>query len=174
MGCTGDTVVSTVLVHPLPVPAISGLAVLCVGTSGVIYSTQPGMTIYQWAVSGGGTVTSGGTATNNTVTITWNTPGAQSVSVNYHDAHGCTAIISTVYPVTVNPIPGTPGPITGTAVLCQGASGIAYTVVAVTDATSYTWTLVPGTAGIITGNTTSITINWSATLQELQALRLKG
>ncbi len=174
LGCTGDTVVSTVLVHPLPVPAISGLAVLCVGTSGVIYSTQPGMTIYQWAVSGGGTVTAGGTSTNNTVTITWNTPGAQSVSINYHDAHGCTAITSTVYPVTVNPIPGTPGPITGTAVLCQGATGISYSVGAVTDATSYTWTLVPGTAGIITGNTTSITINWSAIFTGTASLTVKG
>ena len=174
LGCSGDTVVSTVLVHPLPVPVISGLAVLCSGISGVIYSTQPGMTNYQWTVSGGGTVTAGGTATSNSVTITWNTPGAQSVSVNYHDANGCTAVSSTVYPVMVTPIPGISGMITGTAVLCQASTGIAYSVKDVSNATSYTWTLVPGTAGVITGNTNSITIDWSAAFSGTASLTVKG
>ena len=174
LGCSGDTVVSTVLVHPLPVPAISGLALVCVGSMGVIYSTQPGMTNYQWTVSGGGMVTAGGTATNNSITITWNTPGAQSVSVNYHDANGCTAASSTVYPVTVNPIPGVAGMITGTAVLCQASTGIAYSVGAVSSATSYTWTLVPGTAGVITGNSNSITIDWSAAFSGTASLTVKG
>lgn len=173
--CTAtDPVSYPVTVHPLPIPVISGLAILCVGTSGVVYSTQPGMTNYQWTVSGGGTVTAGGTATNNFVTITWNTPGAQSVSVNYHNANGCTAAASTVYPVTVNPMPGTPGSIIGTAVLCQGATGVSYSVVAVANATTYTWTLVPGTAGIITGNMTSVTINWSAAFTGIASLTVKG
>jgi uncharacterized protein (TIGR02145 family) len=174
LGCTGDTVVSTVLVHPLPIPTISGLAILCVGTSGVIYSTQPGMTNYQWTVSTGGTVTAGGTTTDHSIAVTWNTPGAQSVSINYHDANGCTAEASTVYLITVNPLPGTSGIITGTAVLCQAATGIAYSVGAVSNATSYTWTLFPGTAGTITGNTTSITIDWSATFSGTANLTVKG
>jgi uncharacterized protein (TIGR02145 family) len=174
LGCTGDTVVSVALVHLLPIPVISGLAILCVGTSGVVYSTQPGMTNYIWSVSVGGTVTAGGTSTNNSVTITWNTPGAQSVSVNYSDANGCTATASTVYPVTVNPIPGVAGMITGTAVLCQGAIGVGYSVGAVANATIYNWTLIPGTAGIISGNTTSITINWSGAFSGTASLTVKG
>ena len=173
-GCSGDTAVSTVLVHPLPVPAISGLAALCVGSSGIIYTTQPGMTNYQWTVSGGGTVTAGGTTTSSSVTITWNIPGAQSVSINYHNANGCTAAASTVYPVTVNPLPGASGTITGTAVVCQAAAAVAYSVSAVANATSYSWTLVPGTAGIINGNTASITINWSAAFTGTASLMVMG
>jgi uncharacterized protein (TIGR02145 family) len=173
--CTAIAPVSyPVTVHPLPVPAISGLALVCVGSTGVIYSTQPGMTNYQWTVSGGGSVTAGGTATNNSVTITWNAPGAQSVSVNYHDANGCTAASPTVYPVTVNPIPGVAGMITGTAVLCQASTGIAYSVGAVSSAISYSWTLVPGTAGTITGNTNSITIDWSSAFSGTASLTVKG
>ncbi len=173
--CTANApVVFPVTVLPLPVPAISGLALLCVGTSGVVYSTQPGMTNYQWTVSGGGTVTAGGTSTNNSVTITWNASGPQSVSVNYQNVNGCTAAISTVYPVTVNPMPGTPGAIIGTAVLCQGLAGVSYSVGAVTNATTYSWTLVPGAAGIITGNTTSIIINWSAAFTGTASLTVNG
>jgi uncharacterized protein (TIGR02145 family) len=174
LGCIGDTVVSTVLVHPLPVPSISGLATLCVGTLGAIYSTQPGMTNYQWTVSGGGTITAGGTPANNSVTVTWNNPGAQSVSINYHDANGCTAAFPTNYPVTVNPLPGLAGIITGTAVLCQGANGIPYSVGAVTNASSYLWTLIPGAAGIISGNTRSVTINWSSTFTGTASLTVEG
>ncbi len=163
-----------VIIHPLPVPTLSGIATLCVGTSGVIYTTQPGMTNYHWNVTAGGTITAGGTATDNSATITWITPGSQSVSINYHDANGCTAVDSTSYPVTVNPLPGTPGAITGTAILCQGSSGVSYSIGIVSNATSYNWTLIPGTAGTISGNTASITINWSATFIGTASLTVKG
>ena len=174
MGCIGDTVISIVLVHPLPVPSISGPSSICVGSSGVVYTTQPGMTNYIWNVSAGGTVTAGGTNNSSSVTITWNTPGLQSVSVNYHNANGCTAATATVYNVTVNPLPGAAGIITGSAVICQGASGVAYSVGAVANATSYAWTLVPAAAGTISGNTLSITINWSAAFIGTASLTVEG
>jgi uncharacterized protein (TIGR02145 family) len=173
-GCTGDTTISTVLVHPLPVPSISGMTTLCVGSSGVIYTTQPGMTNYQWTVSAGGTITAGGTTTSNSVTITWNTPGAQSVSINYNNANGCTAASPTNYPVTVTPLPGAAGTITGTPVLCQGSGGVPYSVGAVANATSYGWTLTPVTAGAISGNTKSITINWSSGFTGTASLSVEG
>ena len=59
------------------------------GSSGNVYTTQSGMTGYTWAVSSGGTITSGqGT---NTVTVTWNTAGTQTVSVTYTNSSitGC-------------------------------------------------------------------------------------
>lgn len=65
-------------------------------------------------------------------------------------------------PLTVNAVPGMPGVIAGPAVICQGATGIAYSVAAVANVLFYTWTLVPPAAGIITGTTNSVTITWSA------------
>jgi len=173
--CTATSpFVYPVTVNPLPVPAISGPALLCVGTSGVVYSTQPAMTIYQWMVSPGGTITSGGSPTDNTVTVTWNTPGAQSVSVNYDNTNGCTAQVPTVYPVIVNPLPGAPGTINGIAAVCQGATGTAYSVGTIPNAISYIWTLIPAMAGTITGNTSSVTIDWSAAFTGTANLTVDG
>ncbi|MGA2824467.1 MAG: FISUMP domain-containing protein, partial [Bacteroidales bacterium] len=69
---------------------------------------------------------------------------------------------------------GAAGMITGTAVLCQASTAIAYSTKDVSNAISYTWTLVPGTAGVITGNTASITIDWSAVFSGTASLTVKG
>ncbi len=57
--------------------------------------------------------------------------------------------------------PSIPSSISGTLQLCQGTSGVAYSIGAIVGATSYTWT-IPGTTGsIVTGNGgTSVTINF--------------
>jgi uncharacterized protein (TIGR02145 family) len=147
-----------VTVHPLPVPIIAGTNLLCAGTSGVVYSTQAGMTNYLWTVSAGGTITAGGNLTSNTATVTWNTPGAQGVSVNFQDGFSCTALIPVSYPVTVNPLP-VPG-ISGPAGVCLNSSSIYLTDAGMTN---YTWLVSPG--GIITAGTgtNSITVLWNTT-----------
>ena len=63
-------------------PTLTGSEFACVGIGGYIYTTDPGMTGYVWLVTGGD-ITSGGTSTSSTVTVTWTTPGPQSVSVTY-------------------------------------------------------------------------------------------
>jgi len=105
-GCTATSpTVYNVTVHSLPVPTLSGTQALCAGPTTYVYLTQPGMSTYQWTVSAGGTVTAGGGNSDNTVTVKWLTAGPQTVTINYHDANGCTALVSTSYPVTVNPLP---------------------------------------------------------------------
>jgi hypothetical protein len=105
-GCTATTpAVKTITVNALPAPTLSGPASVCKNSTGNTYTTEAGMSNYQWVVSAGGTITSGGTTGNNTVIITWTTTGPQSVSVNYTNANGCTAAASTAYAVTVNPLP---------------------------------------------------------------------
>lgn len=161
-GCTAIAPVSyPVTINPLPeAPVITGPDVACESSSYLDYSTQAGMTTYVWDMTpNSGTITQTGT---NVVTIFWTSPGAKWVSVNYTNANGCSAAASTVYNVTVNPLPGTPGAITGTSSVCAGASGIAYSVAAVTNATAYAWTLPVG-ASIASGTgTRSITVNFDA------------
>ena len=72
---------------------------------GNVYSTQAGMTNYIWAVSAGGNITAGGGVANNTVTVTWTTAGAKTVSVNYTNSNGCRAAGPVVFAVNVNPLP---------------------------------------------------------------------
>jgi PKD repeat protein len=91
-----------VLVNPLPVPTITGPATACLNSTGNIYSTEGGMLSWTWSVSGGGLITAG--AGTNSITVTWNTVGAQSVSVNYVNTNTCTATAPTVKAVTIDPM----------------------------------------------------------------------
>ncbi len=76
-----------------------------IGSTGNIYTTQAGQLNYVWNISAGGTVTSGGTATDNSVTITWTGGGAQTVTVNYDNADGCDGLSAAVSNVTVSILP---------------------------------------------------------------------
>ena len=103
--CSGTVSGSAVVtLHPLPIPTIAGPGSVCAGASGNIYTTESGMTNYTWNVSAGGATTAGGTLTSNSVTVTWNTPGAQSVRVGYTDINLCSSATQTIYPLTVNPL----------------------------------------------------------------------
>jgi hypothetical protein len=93
-------------IYELPVPSLSGPAgPVCSGSSGNTYTTDPGKKDYSWTVSPGNEITMGGENTDNSITITWNEPGPQFVSVNYHEKHLCSAPSPTVLNVTVDPLP---------------------------------------------------------------------
>ena len=141
-GCTAASATSyAVTVNPLPVITIAGPTPVCATSIGNVYTTQPGMTNYAWTVSAGGTITSGGTPADNTVTVTWNTVGAQTVSVNYTNANGCMATTAKVYNVTVNALPVPT--ITGNTSACLNSMGNLYTTEA--GMTGYTWSITGGT-----------------------------
>lgn len=155
-GCTASSpTIKNVSVNPLPLPTISGPSAVCATTSGNVYTTQSGMTGYSWSVSSGGTIASG--SGTNSITVTWNNPGAQNVYLNYVNATGCTAVTPSAYPVTVNarPVPTISGP---TAV-CAATAGNIYTTQA--GMTGYIWTISSG--GTITSGvgTSSITVTWN-------------
>ena len=72
-----------------------------------------------------------------------------------------TGAVSANFAVTVNPSPAAAGTIIGTATVCQGQTGVIYSVPAITNATSYIWTL-PAGATITAGATTnSIAVSFS-------------
>jgi hypothetical protein len=129
-----------VTVNALPVPTITGPANVCLNSTGNVYTTQAGMTNYVWTVSAGGTITSGGTSTSNTVTVTWTTTGAKTVCVTYTNAGGCTASVPTCFNVTVNtaPVPT----ITGSSSMCVNSGYYNYTTEA--GMSNYVWTISAG------------------------------
>lgn len=135
-GCTAAVPTNyAVTVNPLPVPAfITGPSVARITSTGNLYSTQAGMSNYVWNVSGGGTITAGGTSASSSVTVTWNSSGTQSVSVSYTNTSNCTAAVPAVQNVTVNPLPsvsivqisGTPAignTLTGSYTYADGGGG---------------------------------------------------
>jgi hypothetical protein len=155
----GPTASLAVSVVPSPVPTITGSNSMCVNSGYYGYTTEAGMTNYTWTASSGGTIMSGqGT---NVAYVNWVGSGPQSVSVNYTNTGGCNAVSPTLYPVTVDPVPVAAGTVTGTASVCAGATGIAYSVAPVTGATAYVWTL-PAGATIASGEwTNSITVDFA-------------
>jgi len=159
-GCTAAApTVYNVAVNARPTPTITGPANACAPSSGNVYTTQAGMTGYTWSVSAGGIITAGGTPASNTMTVTWNTAGAQTVCVNYTNGSGCSATAPTCYTVTVNsrPVPT----ITGPATVCGGTSGSVYTTEA--GMTGYTWTVSAGGAITAGAGTNAITVIWNTT-----------
>ena len=146
----------SVTINAIPVPTITGPATVCSGSTGNVYTTQSGMTNYLWTVSSGGQITAGGTTTSNSVTVKWNTAGAQSVGVNYTNAGNCSASAPTSYPVTVN---ATPVPtITGSGSMCVNSGYYIYTTEA--GMTAYTWTVSSGGTINYGSNTDQVTVSW--------------
>jgi hypothetical protein len=156
-GCSAFTpTIYPIFVNALPVPVITGPSTVCVGSSGNVYTTQSGMANYIWNVSPGGNITAGGTTTSNTVTVTWNSAGTQTVSVNYTNANNCTGSTSTVNNVTVNPLPVPT--ITGQTSTCVNSGYYNYSTEA--NMTNYIWTVSSG--GIINygSGTNQVQVSW--------------
>ena len=119
----------------------------------IVYETDPGMVDYEWVVVGG-TVTDGGTSTDDYVEVTWGTAGTGSVSVYYEDAAGC---ISTTADSTVA-IMGIPTIDRSLGGACENVTSIFTTE---TGMTNYVWSVTGGT--IIDGlNTEEIEVSWAA------------
>ena len=150
--CINTTVVN-VNVNPTPTPSISGPATACTGTT-VTYSVPHNAgRAYTWTVSAGGTITAGqGTSS---ITVSWNTAGANTLSVLENIiATGCNAT-SPNFNVTVTATPLSL--ITGSNSVCSGSTQV-YTA---SSASTYNWSVIGGT---ISGSATSasVTIIWGA------------
>ena len=156
-GCSANAPsVYNVTVNAQPAPTITGPSVICQGTTGNTYTTQAGMTGYNWTVSAGGTITSG--AGTNAIQVTWTGSGAQTVSVNYSNASGCSATTPTGYNVTVNaaPVPT----ITGTTSLCENSGYYFYSTEA--GMTGYIWTISAGGSIVSGQGTNQVQVTWNA------------
>jgi hypothetical protein len=157
---TSNTI--TMVVNPSPNPVLNGPTTVCQGANWATYFTQSGKTNYVWNISAGGTITSGGATNNNYATVTWNSSGAQWISMNYSNSNGCSAPNPTVLNVNVNPLPGPAGTISGPTNVCAGSSGMVYSVTPITNATGYFW-ILPFGAYITNGfNTPTITVSFNS------------
>ena len=64
--------------------------------------------------------------------------------------------------VTISTLPGTAGTISGQSIVCQGSSWV-YSVLPISNATGYVWTLPPGASIISGANTFCVTVSFSMT-----------
>jgi hypothetical protein len=111
-GFTGGS--ATITVNPLPTVTFTTQpgASACIGVD-VTYTTQASMTSYVWGFPGvlntDYSITSGGTGSDNTVTLKYLTTGSKNVTINYTNSNGCTAASATSSTATtINPLPVAP------------------------------------------------------------------
>lgn len=144
--------------------SITGPAAVCNGSAGVDYIVGfiSGATSYNWSTTAGGTITAGqGT---RTVTVTF---GSANDSVCVTTSNACGTSLPKCKYVTVDSLGavGTIGAISGPVAACQNQSGVNYSIVPVTNAATYTWSITPATTGTITAGqgTTSIVVTFGTT-----------
>ncbi|MDP4115603.1 MAG: hypothetical protein Q8903_05685 [Bacteroidota bacterium] len=115
-------------------------------------------------------INSGSAVSGNGSSIVLNTdvlkPGdAPSYTVHaYTEApYNCAIDLTGTANVTINPLPVAAGLISGSDAVCQGQSGIIYTLPAVNYATAYNWVLPSGITITSGATTNSITVNIAGT-----------
>jgi hypothetical protein len=154
--------VYAITVNTVPVASgnIEGSPAVCAGVSGIAFSVPPisGATSYIWNYTGTGATINGSgfaitidfatNATSGTLTVQGNNPCGNGTA-------------SGVYNITVNPLPLAAGTITGSASVCAGANGVAYSVPLIGNATTYNW-LYTGTGATINGTGDAVTINFAS------------
>lgn len=98
---------------------------------------------------------------SNSTTSRWltaTTPGDYWVRIVNNN--GCVA--SDTVHLSLDSIPLAPQPITGPATVCQGATGVVYTVPPISHAATYAWTIPPDATGSSTTNSISLDFASSA------------
>ena len=156
------TVVVTVTGTPTPFITSSVNGPVCLN-SDVTYTTEAGKFGYIWTHSGG-TVTAGGSTSDNSITIKWNVGGAQNVSVTYSNGESCNVGIPAVASLNISTPPVAAGTIHGPVSICAPSNGSVYSVDPITNATSYVWTISsPGATIVGSSSTSSITVDYDAT-----------
>ncbi len=157
-GCfsTRTPVTITVNQPPTAVGNISGSVSPCPGSQSYSISAVTGATSYTWAVSGGGSISSGQGTTS--INVNWTSSGTYNVSVTATNSCGST---NKTLSVTVQAGPPVAvGSITGNTSPCPGSQ--TYSISSVANASSYTWSISGG--GTITSGqgSTSLTVNWTS------------
>ena len=133
----------------------------CQGQNNVTY-TVPNVAgvVYTWTYTGGAgaTIVGGG----NSIIINYSNV-ATSGTLNVTATNGCGTSIARSLAITVRLLPNQPnGFTTSTAVVCQGQTGVIYTVPPDTGIVTYNWTY-SGTGATFASTTNTVSVDFSAT-----------
>jgi gliding motility-associated-like protein len=153
--CTQTMAGSAVLVEdPLPSDAqsITGTTLVCPGTT-QSYSVPAilNATSYQWTLPANAYITTG--SGTNSISVYF-APNASTGNITVYGINSCGNGVSSTLAVTVSALPAAAGVISGKAMVCHGETNVIYSVAAIANATSYTWT-IPSGATFVGGQGTS-------------------
>jgi PKD repeat protein len=153
----------TVNAVPLAPTTPSGLNNLCENPSNTTYTTvaPSNATTISWDLQppSAGTLTPGGA----TCSIDWNNTYIGTAQLKVRGSNVCgDGAWSPILTITISSMPAVPGNPTGPTAICQDSPNTVYTTSGSPVATGYTWDLTPSTAGTISFNMTTATVDWSS------------
>lgn len=145
----GSSSVTTLSITASPLPskptAITGTNTVCQGVSGVVYvaNNLNNALSYTWGVPTGANIVGG--LNTRTITVDFDN-SAVSGTISAYGTNGCGDGDYRNKPITVNPLPGVAGNITGSTsnYVCPLSTNINYSITPVTYATSYGWAYPAG------------------------------
>ncbi|MES2285247.1 MAG: hypothetical protein V4547_06120 [Bacteroidota bacterium] len=148
---------SKALPCPGAIASAPASTVFCAGQSRTYtIAAVPGASTYTWTVPAGTTINSGQGTTSINATF-----GNISGNVCVDASNSCETSPVRCISVSVDPIPNTPGNITGVTSINPGQNSVTYFVASVNGASTYTW-VVPAGATIASGTgTTTIVVNFA-------------
>lgn len=131
---------------------------ICMGDSIVFSDLSTNTpTSWTWTFEGGATTAS----TTQNPTITYNSVGTFSVSLTAGNVAGNDTESKTTY-ISIVDVPSPSGAIAGLATVCENDKGLTYSIVAVSGANSYLWTVPAGMSLISGQGTNSIIVDVGA------------
>ena len=160
--CTGSASVSVAFTGSIPAApgAISGPAGACVNQTGIVYSIAAvsGATSYTWTLP----ANASGSSTTTSISVNFGSSyNGGNISVKANNYCGSSANTSKSVP-KLTTAPATPGTISGPETRCPSSTST-YSISAVTNALSYTWSVTGTGLSITSGQgTTSAVISAAA------------
>lgn len=155
---------------PAQPSAINGEAMPCEGSSQSYSVTNVSGVSYNWIVPAGSAITSG-QGTNSIVVTIGNTNGILEVVPSNSCGNGSGRSLS----ISVDFAPGQAiEPMGPDVVDLSTVTQSNYLTEGTANADSYTWEITPASAGTISGNTTTATVNWNAAFLGTAEIRVKA
>ena len=154
----------TVEINSVPDKAATpaGSTSLCIDNANTSFTTTGAVnaTSYSWGITNGaGTFT--GATDQTTIELDWENTFSGTAQIWVIGVNACgSGANSDTLEIIVTPLPGVPATPTGDVSLCENNANTDYTTTGANEALNYTWDIIPGAAGIISGTGLTATVNW--------------
>ncbi len=171
----GGYVIITYTCPVYNIQSISVTGAICAGNSSTVTvnSTATDLPVGRYTVTYNQGAPNAGTGLTATMIVTiagsgsfstgnLNNAGSTTITITSLSSGNCNSAVSATNNISVNSSPSAAGSISGTTSICQGQTSVSYSVPVITNAANYVWSY-SGTGATISGNTQTITIDFSAT-----------
>lgn len=157
---TSSTLSLNVTPEPVLSGTISGPTDVCPNAAGQIYSVtaDPNATDYVWTVPTDASIN--GPSNGSSITVDF---GIQSGNITVQSQNACGQSSPLALSINVNSIPSIPDSIVGNREVCNGQTGIAYSVFIPVSGITYTWTVPAGSSMVAGASSDQITVDFGST-----------